>query len=80
LADEQTFVLARDPETIRIKEILDCVKNSGKKMKARTDLTDEESEIDDLLVEVDQSVAEALDDKHLQRLIRSLPPPARGAT
>lgn len=78
LADEETFVLGRDPETIRIKEILDCVRNSGKKIKTRTDLSDEESEINDLLLEVDQSMAEALEGKHLQGLIVSLsPPPTR---
>ena len=76
LADGETFVLARDPETIPIKEILDCVRNSGNKIKNRTDLSDEESEIDDLLLEVDQSTAEALAGKHLQGLILSLAPPA----
>jgi len=78
LADEETFVLGRDPETIRIKEILDCVRNSGKKIKTRTDLSDEESEINDLLLEVDQSMADALEGKHLQGLIVSVgPPPTR---
>src|SRR6185503_11955885 len=78
LADEETFVLGRDPETIRIKEILDCVRNSGKKVKTRTDLSDEESEINDLLLEVDQSMADALEGKHLQGLIVSVgPPPTR---
>ncbi len=76
LADEETFVLARAPETIRIKEILDCVRNAGKNVKSRTDLSDEESEINDLLVEVDHSMAEALGGKHLQGLIVSLNPPA----
>ncbi|MGH7854375.1 MAG: YihY/virulence factor BrkB family protein, partial [Candidatus Binatia bacterium] len=33
LADEDTFVLGRDPATISIKEILDCVRNSGKIVK-----------------------------------------------
>ena len=37
LADEETFVLGRDPETISIKEILDCVRNSGKRLKAPTE-------------------------------------------
>ncbi|MGH7873475.1 MAG: YihY/virulence factor BrkB family protein [Candidatus Binatia bacterium] len=76
LADEETFVLARAPETIHIKEILDCVRNAGKNVKTRTDLSDEESEINDLLVEVDHSMAEALQGKHLQGLIASLSPPA----
>ena len=34
VADEETFVLARDPERISIKEILDCVRNSGAKKPA----------------------------------------------
>ena len=38
VADEETFVLARDPERISIKEILDCVRNSGvTKPPVRTD-------------------------------------------
>lgn len=75
LADAETFVLGRDPETIQIKEILDCVRNAGKKVKAPMDLSEEESEIDDLLLEVDRSAAEALEGKHLQSLIVSLSPP-----
>ena len=38
VADEETFVLARDPERISIKEILDCVRNAGvKKQPVRND-------------------------------------------
>jgi DNA-binding IscR family transcriptional regulator len=35
LADEETFVLGRDPETIGIKEILDCMRNAGKIQKSQ---------------------------------------------
>lgn len=70
-----TYVLSRDPETIGIKTILDCVRNSGKKAKEPEDRSPEEDEIDDLLAAVDLSVSQALAGKSLQSLILSLPPP-----
>ena len=67
VADEETFVLARDPERISIKEILDCVRNSGvKKPPVRND---EEVAIEQLLQKVDDSVARTLEGKSLQTLI-----------
>jgi membrane protein len=73
LADEETFVLARDPERISIKEILDCVRNSGVKKPA--DRTEEEIGIENLLQEADDSVAQALEGKSLQGLIIEHSPP-----
>jgi membrane protein len=73
--DGETYVLGRDPETVSIKDILDCVKNSGKKPKAPEDRSPEEDEIDDLLGSVDLCVTKALEGKSLQSLILSLPPP-----
>lgn len=73
--DGETYVLGRDPETIRIKAILDCVRNSGKKAKVPEDRSPEEDEIDDLLAAVDLSTTQALEGKTLQSLIVSLPPP-----
>src|SRR5882724_11509932 len=75
LADEETFVLGRDPETISIKEILDCVRNSGKRLKAPTERSAEENEINGLLLDIEQSMAEALQGKNLQGLILTLSPP-----
>lgn len=72
LADEKTFVLGRAPETITIKDILDCVRNAGKKVKNQSDPSEEEIEINDLLLDVDQSTAVTLKGKHLQGLILSL--------
>ena len=72
LADKKTFVLGRAPETITIKDILDCVRNAGKKVKNQPDPSEEEMEINDLLLDVDQSTAETLKGKHLQGLILSL--------
>jgi DNA-binding IscR family transcriptional regulator len=72
LADKKTFVLGRAPETITIKDILDCVRNAGKKVKNQPDPSEEEMEINDLLLNVDQSTAETLKGKHLQGLILSL--------
>ena len=77
LADEETFVLGRDPETISIKEILDCVRNSGKKLKAPTERSAEENEINGLLLNIEQSMGEALQGKNLQGLILTLSPPER---
>ncbi len=75
LAEEDTFVLGRDPAKISVKEILDCVGNSGKKTQAMNNRTEEEDEIDDLLLDVDQAVNEALEGKSLQTLILSQGPP-----
>ena len=77
LADEETFVLGRDPETISIKEILDCVRNSGKKLKVPTERSAEENEINGLLLDIEQSMGEALQGKNLQGLILTLSPPER---
>ncbi len=73
--DGETYVLGRDPETVAIKDILDCVKNSGKKAKVPEDRSPEEDEIDDLLASIDLSMTNALEGKTLQSLILSLPPP-----
>jgi len=78
LADEETFVLGRDAETISIKEILDCVRDAGRKTTTQPkDLNDEESEIDEILLDVNRSVAEALEGKSLQSLILNQIPAAR---
>lgn len=77
LADEETFVLGRDPETIAIKEILDCVRNAGKVQKSQVKQTKEEQGIAEILMEADQSVAEALEGKNLQSLILSQSAPPR---
>jgi membrane protein len=73
--DGDTYVLGRDPETISIKAILDCVRNSGRKAKVPEDRSPEEDEIDDLLAAIDLSTSQALEGKSLQTLILSLPPP-----
>ena len=75
LNDGESYVLGRDPETIGIKAILDCVRNSGKKAKVPEDRSPEEDEIDDLLARIDLSTTQALEGKSLQSLIVSLPPP-----
>lgn len=74
VADQEAFVLARDPERISIKEILDCVRHSGGKKPPVQ--TVEEVAIDELLVQADESVAQALEGKSLQSLIIGQSPPA----
>jgi membrane protein len=74
LADEDKFVLGRDPEMISIKEILDCVKNAGKKIKIPTERTKEENEVNDLLANLEQSATKNLEGKNLQALILSVMP------
>jgi DNA-binding IscR family transcriptional regulator len=69
LADEETFVLGRAPETIRIKEILDCVRTAGDNSKGTGIYLRDPDEIDELLLAVDQSVAATLEGKTLQGLI-----------
>jgi DNA-binding IscR family transcriptional regulator len=74
VADQEAFVLARDPERISIKEILDCVRNpSGKKPAVPTA---EEAAIDELLGKVDDAVAQTLEGKSLQGLIIDQSPPS----
>ena len=68
--------MGRDPETIGIKEILDCVGNSGKKIKITNDRSGEEKEINALLSDVEDSMTKALAGKSLQAVILNLPPPA----
>lgn len=78
LADEETYVLSRDPETIGIKEILDCVRNSGKSVKPPGERGKEEDEVNELLASVDQSTAKILEGKNLKALIlRVGVPPGR---
>jgi membrane protein len=77
LADEETFVLGRDPETIGIKDILDCVRNAGASQQSPGKRTKEEQGIDEIFAEMDQSVAEVLEGKNLQSLILSQSPPPR---
>jgi membrane protein len=75
LADEETYVLGRDAEKISVKEILDCVRNSGRKLP--TIQSGEEIAIEELLQKVDDSVARTLAGKSLQSLIvEQSPPPA----
>jgi DNA-binding IscR family transcriptional regulator len=69
LADEETFVLARAPETISIKEILDCIRTSGDTTKGTGIYLREPDGIDELMLALDQSVAATLDGKTLQTLI-----------
>jgi membrane protein len=69
LADEETFVLGRAAEKIRIKEILDCIRTSGDTNKGTGIYLGEPDGIDELLLAVDQSVAATLDGKTLQSLI-----------
>jgi DNA-binding IscR family transcriptional regulator len=76
VADGETFVLGRDPETISIKEILDCVRNSGKKIKVANDRGDADNQINTLLQDIDESITKALAGKSLQAVILSLPAPA----
>jgi len=69
VADGETFVLARDPETISVKEILDCVRHSGKKIKPAQARGEAENPVDGLLQEIDASISKALAGKNLQSVI-----------
>jgi len=79
LADQDTSVLGRDPATISIKEILDCVRNSGKSVQLQAKRVEEECVIEDLLCGVDRAVTQALDGKTLQSLILALDQRVAGA-
>jgi membrane protein len=71
LADEDSFVLGRDPQTISIKEILDCIRNGGTKINLLRDGNQEERKVNEMLLKVDQSVSKALEGQSLQTLIAS---------
>ncbi|MBM4264414.1 MAG: YihY/virulence factor BrkB family protein [Deltaproteobacteria bacterium] len=74
LADQQTYVIGRDPETIGIKEILDCVRNAGRQARPVPSRNEDEQQIDELLEAIDRSAALALQHKNLQSLILSVEP------
>jgi len=76
IVDGETYVLGRDPETIGVKEVLDCVRHAGKKIKIPNERSEEEKEINALLHEVDDAMSQSLAGKSLQAVILSLPPPA----
>jgi DNA-binding IscR family transcriptional regulator len=69
LTDEESFVLGRDPQTISIKEILDSIRNGGRKTNLLSDELQDESEVNELLLKLDQSVSKALEGQTLQTLI-----------
>jgi membrane protein len=78
LAEEDKFVLGRDPATITIKEILDCVRSAGKSVKVADSREREDKVVDAILLDVDRSATRTLEGKNLQALILSLEePPAR---
>jgi DNA-binding IscR family transcriptional regulator len=64
-------VLARDPQTINLKEILDCVRNAGGTPRARLDRGQAADEINELLLDVENSVAQALEGRTLHGLVVS---------
>lgn len=78
LADEETFVLGRDAATIAVKDILDCVRNSGQNVAVQSQKGQEENVVDGILLEVDQAATKALEGKTLQALISSLDSSAEG--
>jgi membrane protein len=77
LAEEDTYVLARDPQTIGVKEILDCVRNAGRGAKAQRATSKEESVVNEILLEVDEAAASALAGKSLQALFLGVVPESR---
>jgi len=79
LADQDTSVLGRDPATISIKEILDCVRNSGKIVHRQAKPQEAENVIEDLLFDVDRAATQALDGKTLQSLILAQDQPVAGS-
>jgi DNA-binding IscR family transcriptional regulator len=79
LAEEDPFVLGRDPATIGIKEILDSIRGgSDGNMQAKKE--DDERLIDELLLDVDQAMRLSLQGKTLQDLVLSLEAPRRDVT
>jgi membrane protein len=71
LSDGESFVLGRDARSISLKEILDCVRNGERRTNLSSDENHEESEINELLRKIDQSVRKVLEGQTLQTLIAS---------
>jgi membrane protein len=69
LSGEESFVLSRDPETISIKEILDCARGAPRARKYRRPASPAQSAVDELMLDVEQSVSDTLEGKSLQSLI-----------
>ncbi len=67
IVDGETYVLGRDPETFGIKDILDCVRNSDKKIKIANARSKEEKEINALLCDVDDAITKSLAGKVYKR-------------
>jgi membrane protein len=74
LAKQESFVLSRHPETIGIKEVLDCVRKGPERRKSIRSVGNEENAVDELLSEVDRSAAATLEGKTLQHLILEAAP------
>lgn len=76
LAEEDAYVLARDAQTISVKEILDCVKNAGKPAaRSRSDESAEEDLVNGILLEMDEAAAKALSGKNLRAMVLALSSP-----
>ena len=76
LADDDSFVLGRDPATIGIKEIIDCVRGAANgRIQGKRD--DQEKLIDEILLETEQAAARSLEGKNLQALVQALELPRR---
>jgi membrane protein len=69
LADEERYVLSRDPETISIKEILDCVRYGAQTQRWRGSAKTEQAVVDELMLDVEESMAERLQGRRLRDLI-----------
>jgi membrane protein len=74
LAGEEAFVLSRHPETIGIKEILDCVRKGRERRKSQRPVGKEESAVDELLMEMDRSIGATLEGRSLESLILDAAP------
>jgi membrane protein len=76
VADDDSFVLGRDPATIGIKEIIDCVRGAANgRIQGKRD--DQEKLIDEILLETEQAAARSLEGKNLQALVQALELPRR---
>jgi membrane protein len=77
LSDEESYVLSRDPKTISVKEILDCVRYGRDGRKLRSGASLEESAIEELMLDVEQSVTATLEGKNLEMMIQKVGPTRR---
>ena len=79
LAEDNAYVLGRDPETIGVKEVLDCIRNGSKTSRPQMARSEEGQAVNALLQRIDDAIGSTLQNDSLQSLILQLDGDAEAA-